>query len=151
MSVIGTLRRIGRRLVYGGTRRFRPYEALVLQHALPLLTAPDQEALRQQIAHVETIQRHLKDRMVAIFFGHAKAQLPRLTTTSEEECCAQVRLKASRTTVTASVILWDGLLRSIEFSRSPRGLDATTEVLSAALGGRPTKLAAAADRLEHGR
>ena len=147
--MIGWLRRAGRVLLYGGSRRLRPYEVVAVEHAIALLSEADQAVLREQLAHLETVQRYFRDRLANLCLD-AEAALPRLSKRADDLCLAKVRFATPAARLNAVLLSHQGLLRSVEFSKPPPGLGDTPQVLSASLGGSHRSAAHAADRLEHG-
>ena len=145
--VIAWLRRVCRRILYG-SGRLRSYEALAVEHAVTLLPEGDQTAVREQLAHLETVQRYLKDRLVNLYFGTSEPVLPRFSNQADDHCFAKVALATPGLQLSAALIVHQGILRSIEFSKAPRGLGNATQVRSASLGGSHRSLTRAAERLE---
>jgi hypothetical protein len=148
--VIAWLRRTGRRLLYGGSGRLRPYEVAAVEHGIALLSEADQAVLRGQLAQLETVQRYFRDRLVNLYFD-AEQALPRIASQADDHCLAKVRLAAAAVRVSAALVVHQGILRSIEFSRPPRGLGNAPQAVSASLGGRHRSITLAVDRLEHGK
>jgi hypothetical protein len=143
------IRKLGRRLLYGGFGGPKPYEAKVLEATVAALSERDAQALRQQIGLIERVQRWNEDRMVIVGFED-KTALEKLENGATDHCLAKLRLKGVSGSVTACVMTHRGILSSLEFRPSPRQLgdeDVSVELreLHAAASGE----AAAIDTEEH--
>ena len=146
------LARLGE-LIRGTTRRLRPYEETILAAVRERLEPGERDILARQIAVRPLIQRSLANRMVLFAFDRGRQeQIPLFDDRDDEHCLARVRLRSGRSRNVVLVVIHRGRLSSLEFRRTLRHLDATRlEVTDVALHVRETSVAAAADRLEHGR
>jgi uncharacterized protein (DUF1330 family) len=143
------IRKLGRRLLYGGFGGPKPYESEILAATVAALPEPDARALRQQIGLIERLQRWNDDRMVIVGFED-KAALPKLVNEATDHCLAKLRVTGASGSVTASVMTHRGILSSLEFRPSPRKLgggDVTVELRE--LDAETRGEAAAIDREEH--
>jgi hypothetical protein len=128
--VIRLVRKLGRRVLYGGFGGPKPYEAAILNATVAALPPRDARALTRQIALIERVQRWNEDRMVILGFED-KSLLPKLDNEETNHCLAKVRLKGAFGSLTATVMTHRGLLSSLEFPQSPRktnGQDFSVEV-----------------------
>ena len=144
-------RNVGQWLLYGGSARPRPYEAAILERVASELPAADSLALLEQIRSVDRVQRSLGDRMVMFHFKSRGAQPTHLSAKGDAHCLAKLELEGAGGRSIAAVITHRGILSTLEFARSPKGLFAHgVRVLSMARAASWRGPAEAADRLEHG-
>ena len=147
--LIGILKRLGRQLLYGGSKPLRGYETAVVDVPLAALPASDREVLAAQVDARERVQRWNSDRMVLFGFA-SRDSLPPLSVTSENCCLAKVKLTHASGRLTASVMTHRGFLSSVEFSSSPTELqDAEVRVDSVKLHSTFPGYSASIDREEH--
>lgn len=144
------LKRAASFVVHGGAWRLRGYETTVLQAAMKSLSAADAEVLEQQLKSLEHLKRLHGDRMVTFYFFDAE-RLPRISLLAPEHCIAQFRIKSPQIDgLRASVITHQGLLSSLEFSKTPQPLAAAAAFELLPAPTRPRKdLASEVDREEH--
>lgn len=153
MADLGALlARLGE-LVRGTTRRLRPYEEAIFAAVRERLEPGEREVLARQIAVHPLIQRSLGNRMVLFAFDRGRQeQIPLFDDRDDEHCLARVRLRSGPSRNVVLVVIHRGRLSSLEFRRTLRHLDAQRlEVTDVTLHVRETSVAAAVDRLEHGR
>lgn len=148
--LFATLRKIGRQLLYGGSRNLRSYENAIIQATLEVLNELDRQAFAAQVNARERLQRWNSDRMV--LFGFAdRAGLPSISSSAENYCLAKAKLSGASGGTTAAVMTHRGVLSSIEFSRSPTHLGTSgLMVESISLHPEHRGFASAIDREEHG-
>lgn len=144
-------RRLVSWLVYGGSRTIREYERRVLDFAAESLSPEDRSALAAQLDGLDHLKRLHGDRMVTFYF-EKPAALPRLSNAGLEQKLATVLLAAGRQRVRATVVSHRGLLSSLEFSKSPTGLEGQPLRLElvARKPGKDGELAREIDAMEHG-
>lgn len=151
MSLRRMITRLGTFLLYGGTQRLAGYERAILDHLEGSIAESDRETLRSQLGNLDHIKRLHDGRMVTFYFfdsGH----LPRLKDIGDEVCIAAYRLSTKDIKPTVRVVTHKGLLSSLEFSKSPRGLDDKALVLSPAQASKRSRsIAEVVDRMEHGK
>jgi hypothetical protein len=146
------LRRLGRRLLYGGSRHLRSYEQVVLEQAGAALGELDQGALKAQLATHEFVQRDLKGRMVRFCFDPQSPPRQLFSDSAEEHSLVQVQLETTASRIRATLMTHRGLLSSLEFSKDPAVLSGdAVRVTEVVLGGKASQLAPVADRAEHGK
>ena len=145
------IRRLGRRLLYGGFGRPREYETKVLETTIAALPARDARVLHRQVELIERLQRWNEDRMVIVGFED-KTALEQLQSTDADHCLAKLRLKGAAGSVTATVMTHRGILSSLEFRPSPRALkDQDVAVELRELHSAEPGAALAIDQEEHSR
>ena len=144
------LKRIGRQLLYGGSKPFRPYEAAIIQATLDALQPQDRAIIAVHVAGRERLQRSVKDRIV-LFCYEDRGAFPVISTPAEDHCLAKVKLRDSAGTVTCAVMTCGGLLVTLEFSKSPaRFRTSSVSIQSVTLHPKHPGYAGAIDREEHG-
>jgi hypothetical protein len=132
-----------KRIIFGGSGRLAAMEQKIVEAVRSKLTAEESLAISEQLREIETVQKHA-DRIVTIWY-RSGARAPRLA--EGEYCLAKLRLGDEGRKSSVSVWSYGGRLRSIEYSRRPKG---EFSILDCAI--RPAKAlsaAAAIDRLEH--
>lgn len=149
-----SLFRLARAALFGSALNLRPYERLILDDAHSILDRRESELLQAQLGALQTVQRTLEDRMVQMFFARSA---PWLTSAGKEEfelLRGHLILPSDgkrERRIGFRVVLWNGLLSTIEFGRSPRGIDLeAVRVVYAAESSSDPKLSEVADRFEHG-
>lgn len=115
------LRRFLRRLLYGGSSRFREYEGEILSYFVQHLPPHARDVIGLQLEAVETIQRFSEDKLVVVHLQ--STQLPLLANAQPELRVARVKLgDTAGKTLQCAVVFHEGKLSSLEFNRTPRGL-----------------------------
>lgn len=149
-----SLIRLARAALFGSALNLRPYERLILDDARSVLDPRTFELLQAQLAALQTVQRTLEDRMVQMFFARSA---PRLTSAGEGEFevlrghLISLSDGKRERRIGFRVVLWNGLLSTIEFGRSPQGADVgDVRIVYAAEPSSDPKLSEVADRFEHG-
>ena len=143
------LARFGRNLLYGFGRKLRPYETALLDRTLTASTPENRALLQRQIDSCERVRRWT-DRV--LYFGMPpKRQVLPINTQADEHCYAKIKLLSPLDTVTAKVMLFRGILHTVEFSKSTKILrSAEFRVESVTLDPGGTGYAEEIDDIEHG-
>lgn len=145
-------RRLVSWLVYGGSRTVRDYERRVLDFVGDLLSPEDRHALEAQLDGLDHLKRLHGDRMVT-FHYEEPAALPPLSNEGLEQKLATILLDTGQEKVRATVVSHRGLLSSLEFSKSPTGLEGQPLRLAIVTRkpGKDGDLAREIDAMEHGK
>lgn len=145
--MLRTIRKLGRRLLYGGFAGPRAYEAALLEAAVAALPGEDGDVLEEQIALAERFGRWNDDRMVIVGFSDKDA-VPRLSLGEPDHCLARFRFDGDFEPVTANVMTHRGILSSLEFRPSPREIGKKEYSLRRVVGRAPDA-ASGVDAEEH--
>ena len=115
------MRRLLRRLLYGGSSRFRDYEGQVLSYFVQHLPPPARGVVELQLGAVDTIQRFSEDKLVVVHLR--STHLPLLANRTPELRVARVKAgDGTRKPLQCAVVFHEGKLSSLEFNRAPRSL-----------------------------
>jgi hypothetical protein len=142
--------RLGTFLLYGGTQRLRGYEKEIIDHLRFSLSAPDQNALIEQLSNLDHLKRLHKDRMVTFYFFN-ETKLPKFGDLRDENRIAVFKLTIPKFTVLVNIISHRGLLSSFEFTKSPKPLkNELFDILFVKNAKAYESLAESIDQSEHG-
>lgn len=123
------MRQLLRKLVFGGTRRFRDYELTCIVELRKKLPPDCASRLEAQLADERwLLQRSAKDRMVIFDFSRDQAGLTLMPNTEPELRVATVTLGSgsAANAIKCDIVFHRGRISSLEFSDSPSHLrDAT--------------------------
>lgn len=108
--------RLLRWLLYGGSSKLRPYEERSLWDAFAAVSKGPWTVLESQLAKLDRVQRFNSDRQVNLFFSD---DAPRVANRGEELSAARLKYRAKSGLLSVEIVVHDGLLSSIEFSREP--------------------------------
>lgn len=112
--------KILQRIIFGGSSRLRDHEVALLRSVERELPVDQADALREQLGAIELVKRHLKGRRVTMnFFGEKRQRLKRLSGNTGERKLARLDIEAKGWTGSVTVVLYDGLLSSLEFTSPP--------------------------------
>ncbi len=146
-----SLRKLLRCILYASGFRFRGYEQCILFSVCEHLPPNDAACIRRQIGAVSLIQRELRGRMVLVFCLDPPLPEP-ISKKVGEQCLAVVELRAHGQPVRCSVIVYNGMLSSLEFNKPPRrDWSSAIEIVSTvAYPGAFVRISEAIDHEEHG-
>lgn len=108
--------RLLRWLLYGGSSKLRPYEERSLRDAFADGSKALWNVLELQLAKLDRVQRFNSDRQVNLFFSD---DAPRFANRGEELSAARLDYGAKSDLLSVDIVVHDGLLSSIEFSKGP--------------------------------
>ena len=135
-----------RKLIFGGSAKFRDYEVKILKATRSILPESDQAIFDAQLSGPLLIQRTNSDRMVAIFLEKPN-ESHKLMDCTASKMLTLMTLEHSTGRIDCSVFTHDGLLSTIEFNSSPKALSIQKIMIKKPTG---RSLASEIDNFEHG-
>lgn len=126
------LQRLYSSVVYGGTRRMRPYEEAILSYFRKNAPGDAAAVLDEQMEAFHFLKRAHDDRMVNLWFYSAESLptfegFPTLDGVDGQAELLRFRISAPDSgSVSGVITAYKGVLRSIEFRKSPTSLGSGT-------------------------
>lgn len=121
------MKRLGRDLLYGGSRKISPFEKTVLDSLREHITENDRNAISIQLNHLDRIQRQT-DRVSAFYFEDIES-VPKTEDLSYEHSLGVLKVNYINGKATVKVFCCEGVLSSIECTK-PVERSACPEILS---------------------
>jgi len=121
------IKRLGRDLLYGGSREISSFEKIVLDSLRENITENDRNAISIQLDHLERIQRQT-DRVSAFYFEDMES-IPKTENLSYEHSLGVLRVNFTNGKATVKVFCCEGVLSSLECTK-PIEHSACPEILS---------------------
>jgi hypothetical protein len=145
------IKRLFKKLLYGGSASLTPLEAGVLECVRISIKSQQGEVFGRQIELISLVQRDHSNRMITIYFDDGMPQ-PLLEDRRENLCIAKVKYSIGSEKFTTSVYTHRGRISSLETHESidPQSLLMTPDIISVKLVSLSEEgLAADIDREEH--
>lgn len=118
------IRRLLKQLLYGGSSSLRPFEAGCVACLRNALSPEGREILDSQLQSIDLIQRFSDDKLVTFHLDEKKTRLfPNRTT--ELYAANLIIPRKPEKSLTCEFVFHEGRISSIEFGRSPRGVEAS--------------------------
>ncbi|MDP9192914.1 MAG: hypothetical protein M3P06_14530 [Acidobacteriota bacterium] len=115
---MNAIKQVFRRLLFGGSKKLRPYERAVADSVVDALADDIAVIAREQLRAFDFVQRAAHDRVVTFYFSEPIARFARTDT----HVLGSALLRAASGSARAQLIAHGGRLSSLEFTSPPFSL-----------------------------